>query len=252
MNFRGFYIVIFLLSSLLCLSQNNIQNTESDFVNELQVANEFYRSAMYDSSLVLFKKLNDEAVSSLDINEFIDFKIKLINSYLKERNYPQAASELIKTLSFVEEKNYQDHFHRSVLCYLNGEVLYRQGQYDKCREVLSVCLSNIHQSSNDYDSLKVLMLKNLGNADLRSGNSAGALQKYMEAREIEKCRKEQPGPLLGSIFLNLAIAYNNIKEFDSADVYFLKSIEIKSKYSSDKASVAASYVNYSNFLMNFG
>ena len=246
------HIFIYLLAPLLCISQNQITETKKDYENLLIDANEFYNKAAFDSSIILYEKLNDIAESSLNPELFFEIRIKIIDSYLKLGNFTQANSELIKTQQQIKNKNYSNSFHLSLLCYLDGAIQYKLGKYEPSRIILNKCLNTIKQRTYEFDSLKVLILKSLGNINFKSGKASEALNYYTAAKELEINRRDKPGPLLGSIFLNLALAFDRLKEFDSADVYFMKSIEVKTKYSTNKALLAASYDNYGNYLIQSG
>jgi tetratricopeptide (TPR) repeat protein len=252
MKFSFSSLFICLFTPLICLSQNQVKEIEPNLDNLLLKANLFYNNADYDSSIAIYKTINNGVGLQLKSEEYFELKIKMIDSYLKNGDFPNAISELTKTLRHINERDYSDSLHFLMLNYLDGEIKYKTGKYDQSRRVLNKCMANINQSGLQYDSLKVLILKSLGNIELKSGNINNALNIYKNAKNIEIKRRNSPGPLLGSVYLNLALAYDQIKEIDSADAYFLRSIEVKSRYAKDKSLLASSYNNYSNYLINFG
>ncbi|HRX96073.1 MAG TPA: CHAT domain-containing protein [Bacteroidales bacterium] len=108
-------------------------------------------------------------------------------------------------------------------------------------------------NSLDLDSLKVFILKNLGNNSLAGGDIEGAEAYYNEALKIERAKNTPSVALLAGLIQNMGIIFASTGQLDSAKLYFARSLELKETISqSDIGSLANGYANFSNFLRSLG
>lgn len=252
MKLNNISIIICLFLPLISIAQIQNKNSKTSFEIKLSKANALFNEADYDSSIILFEQVIDFQDTTLDAEKYYSYKVILINLYLKNGDFKKADFELTKTRKLIKPKDYSNSLLILLLSYLDGEIKYKTGHFDLSRKIFTQCLEHISLRTNTMDSLKVLINKGLGNVELKSGKPYDALGFYRTAKEMEIKRGDKPSALLGSIYLNLAMAFDQIKAIDSAETYFLKSIDIKSKYSNNNALLAATYSNYSNFLIQSG
>ncbi|MCF8368036.1 MAG: CHAT domain-containing protein [Bacteroidales bacterium] len=231
--------IIYLFTLILCFI--NIQG----FIAVAQ-----FQKLLSSNAAIITLEYADSSI--IDNEAYYNSKISIINSYIKLGEFSKARSELDPIISEANNIKNSNGKVWLIFTYLEGEIDYNMGKYLNAKTSWEQCLENIKTPNQIYDSIMVLSLKGLGNIELKAGNSTAALENYSRAKAVELKRNKGTGPLLGSLYLNMALAFEQLTVFDSADVYFLKSIQIKKKYAEDQNLLASSYANYSNYLIQFG
>lgn len=145
----------------------------------------------------------------------------------------------------------KNSYHLGEISFIQGWIHYKSLQLDSARfynqQALKIC------NSIGFDSLKVLVLKNLGNLNLASGHLYEADHFYNEALQIENLKSKPSIPLIAGLIQNRGIIFASTGAIDSARIYFARSLELKETISTiDAYSLANGYTNFSNFLRSSG
>ena len=80
------------------------------------------------------------------------------------------------------------------------------------------------------------------------GKSGEAIQFYHRASDIFKMRLERSHPLVAGLFNNLALALQDLKEYEEAEDCFRQAIEITESLKGSELETAVSYVNLAMLL----
>ncbi|MCB2220187.1 MAG: CHAT domain-containing protein [Bacteroidetes bacterium] len=135
--------------------------------------------------------------------------------------------------------------------YIKGWVCYKGKQIDSARFYNQLALARCDEAG--FDSLKVLVLKNLGNISLMEPNFSEASNFYDQALSLEKKKREPSLLSIAVLYQNKAIIFASTGNLDSAKLYFANSLDLKERIlSPNDISLANGYINFSNFLRSTG
>ena len=244
--------ILLILTGSNCLSQNSTKVGDVHVKEYSKNANSCYLHAAYDSTIFYFEKISDTEYLTMEAATYFECKTRLIDSYIKNGLFEKARIELNKANKLILGQKNPDTHNALLLTYLYGEYYSRIGASDQAQKYYSRGLENLQSSALKNDSLHVLFLKGLGNIDLMKRQPSLALGLYQRARALEMSRVKFPNLMLGSLNLNIALAYSQLEEIDSAGYYFSSSIDAFSKIPHNKSPLARAYLNYSIYFLNFG
>jgi CHAT domain-containing protein/Tfp pilus assembly protein PilF len=236
------FIIRFTLNILTCLIiipgfGQNVEEYKLDIVRNL-----IYELKI-DSALKMLDDVKTELPLDYNHLKSIAYQSKGLVDSVKKYNS--------KTWSLAIDTITRESEFYSELCYLKGWISYKNKLIDSAtyyiEQSLDIC------DAIGFDSLKVLVLKNLGNINLAISNYKKADDYYNYALDIER-KKEKPSTLsIAGLIQNRAIIFASTGNLDSAKQYFANSLELKEKIlSSSDVSLLNGYINFSNFLRSIG
>ncbi len=80
------------------------------------------------------------------------------------------------------------------------------------------------------------------------GKSAEAMEFYERTQKIYKEKLPENSPLEAGLYNNMALALQDLKDFDKSEKYFRRAIEITQKISGGELETAVSFVNLAHLL----
>ncbi len=237
-------------STSYCLN-DNAEHIESSTDLILRKADSLMKVSSYDSAIFLYRKtclLNERTENwdaifncNLQIAQCFQIKGNFDSTFFYLNNSKKVLGKVVTPKSNMVCTYY----------YLMGSTFIKIAKIDSAVYYLK---KSIDLFSNEVtDSLQVLVIRTLGNANYSQGKYNDALLLYKEALNKELKRKGSSEIILAAIFQNIGIIYSTFGEYDSAQMYLNKSIDIKEQFlDNNDPQLALGYLNYGRFLYIIG
>jgi CHAT domain-containing protein len=245
---RIYWFHFFLILHFCCSAQTH--SIQPPYDVDIEKGKQQQHQTNYDSAIYYINKSHTFNTKDPDIN-YLNASIILIDSYIFKGEFNRADS-LLKVAYQIHSKLRSEAGTTSLfLDYFNALIQYQTGQYQLAKKNLLICLDTIDKSTPN-DSLKVLVLKNIGNCEFLLCDYSAAQRYYRIAGNLEKKRTDHQTETLSNLLLNIALTYEYMNQYDSSTHYYALSLEIKKSIGSDEGSIANLYSNYCSNLISLG
>ena len=131
--------------------------------------------------------------------------------------------------------------------FVHNELIgfYRKtGNEARCEEEIAAAFSLTEDERIGKDNIGTATLcVNAATAKKAFGHSVEALPYFKRAQEIYERELKPDDSRLGGLYNNMALSFADLAEWDDADTYFLKAIDVMSKVEHGELEQAISYLN---------
>ncbi len=247
-------IIFVLFTGLPVFGQSNkdfTQEIPSSLESSLHQFKYYISQNLPDSAAYFINRIDLNSIPQEKINEIVFALFTLSEKYHISGNPDMTNHYCSNADSLIKVHNLKIPELECEINYLKGWYCYKRSNIDCAREEFNKALDECDDVSSD--SLKVLVLKYLGNIDLILGNLSEASKKYQKSLELELSRPNPLEKIISGLYQNMGIIHARYSEYDSARFYFLRAINMKeSIFSADDPSLAIGYLNFSLFLLEIG
>ena len=220
------------------------QSISNSIESTISLGDGFLRIADFDSAIHYFKKAGIISISAKDTATLILSNLKLAECYMDMKEFDSCINYLNKLQFLMQYAELNDTLNKLNYYHVNARYYSRIGNSDSSDYFVKKALSVLNKT-NQYDSVKVLILKLKGNNYLRSNQFDQALQYYENALLIEKNRTPDTTIGLSTLFGNMGIVYSLQGMHFKAEKMFIESLQIKEKLLDSLDPVLArAYVNF--------
>ena len=210
------------------------------------VANRDYDSLLRNAPIFLKrydKQLGKASFSRLQMYDYIAFASQELGEYQEALNY---YDKIIKA-----EDNPSGHFTLQAQCG-KGVVYGALGEFTKgeklCEDALNVAENKYNgSSSTDFDLISTIM-SNTGVVYIYAKDFKKSLEYSLKAtnileKDFNNERKTSTAMQLASIYVNVAVAYTELKEYNNALSYLQRSLDLTNKYAPKSNLIMYIYAN---------
>ncbi len=248
-------LVVFV--SFFCLpvfSQTEIDlipNTSISLESALQNSDKYLKRNNPDSAAFFMNLIDLEKIPQEKLNRVVADLVTLSLAYHIYGNPDLTYHYCFIADSLIKRNKLNIPLVRCEIYYLTGWYCYKISNIECARNEFRKALKECDALSSD--SLKVLVLKYLGNIDLILGNLDEASKNYQKALSLELARPNPSEIIISGLYQNMGIIHVRFSEYDSAGYYFRQAINMKeSLLKKDDPNLAKGYLNYSLFLLEIG
>jgi len=180
-------------------------------------------------------------------------KLKLTECFNIKGEFQLALDNANRAVQIAELHLSQDELIFSDIYYLLGKTEYELRNFNESISLLKQGLQYIDHSITEYDSIKVLIFKTLGNNYFRLGKLNIALKSYNDALNIEVDRNGDSTSSVAALYANIGIVYSAKGYYFEAEKYLRNSLKIKEQLLAPMdPKLAKGYVNLGRLLVIIG
>nr|MBC8489084.1 tetratricopeptide repeat protein [Bacteroidota bacterium] len=253
-NFCAF-ITFLILSNNYALGNNfSIEKDLSDAEKYYMTAQKYFSNTEeYDSAVVNYTHAASLFLKLEDWKGLIMCNLKLTECFNIKGEFQLALDNANRAMQIADLHLSQDELLFSDIYYLLGKTEYELGNYNESISRLKKGLQYIDHSKTEYDSIKVLVFKTLGNNYLRLGKLNIALKSYNDALYIEFDRNGDSTLSVAVLYANIGIVYSAKGYYFEAEKYIRNSIRITEQLLPvTDPELARGYVNLGRLLVIIG
>ncbi len=206
--------------------------------------NYYHVKHIFDSSLIMYQKslqYTDTSLTALTART----RASLGRVYTYLNQFDSAFyyyHESVNTFNAQDTSLKNQLLIAKILNYI-GSAYLNQGQYDSSVTYYYQALRIYEDNNKKYSSAKMLM--NIGNIYLYHKEYNKALAEYQNALNILNETNSTVERTYAMIYSNMGLCYKALKQFDTAQVYYEKALDIRKK-TGPKKNLAGLYDNIGN------
>lgn len=224
-KFYVFFISSFIV--LLLLPEFSHCQTFPDTESLENKASLFINRVEYDSAEIYYFNLVEYFHGAGNIKQEIINLINLADARILLKNIQGAKLCLIDATEALE-KNFKDDFLlRADLYQVKGSYHALAGQNDSAKQYLFRSIDIRSSTSGQQDTLLHYAYNKLGNLYRTDPNIDSAFYFYKMALDVSLLKKDRINFLSASSYQNVAIAAHILGDFNLAEIYYTKSLELK-------------------------
>ena len=256
-----FFINFCAFITFLILSINFTQGNNFSVKEDLSDAEKYYMTAQkyfsnteeYDSAIVNYTHAASLFLKFEDWKGVITCNLKLTECFNIKGEFQLALDNANRAMQIAELHLSQDELIFSDIYYLLSKIEYELGNYNESISHLKKGLQYIDHGKTEYDSIKVLIFKTLGNNYFMLGKNNSALKSYNDALNIEVDRNGDSTSSVAALYANIGIIYSAKGYYFEAEKYIRNSLRIKEQFLSvTDPKLARGYVNLGRLLAIIG
>ena len=240
---RRFFLVFAIMQFFLpkiAVSQLSVDKDEKEI---LKLAEDFMLQSKYDSAIVYFTILAEEASQIENWQAQIQYSLRLIEAYRTMDMFRETDS----CLSILESNsNYNlDQFpiEKAEFLHQKGTSMGDQGYYSKAIDYLKQVLQIRMKINGSQDTLMAKTYNNMGTYYFYMGDLKKASNYYENALSLAMKTQSQKSNI-ASFMQNIGIIYARMGDFETALKYFNDNLKINSEVlSPDDPDIAQIYLN---------
>ncbi|MEE1963252.1 tetratricopeptide repeat protein [Allomuricauda taeanensis] len=157
--------------------------------------------------------------------------------YRRIGDYPKSQSYYLKRIKLIDSLQLDQDTSSP---YLNIGVLYgSMGQYDKAVESLNKSLVVFKGNESDRASLENVVLANLAGIDFEKKDYKAAVEKFLKVIDYDK--KQNDNIELCAHYSNIASCYVELEQWQMANDYYLRALELAEQLSIKQEIAIAQY-----------
>ncbi|WP_107791056.1 CHAT domain-containing protein [Campylobacter concisus] len=185
------------------------------------------------------KQLGKASFSRLHMYEYLGFAYSELGEYQEALNYYNKIIEA--------EDDPNGFWSLQAKCYI-GSVYARLGDFDRGRKLCEDALSIAEDKykGNDLGIIEV-MLSSIGGIYMHAKNFQKSLEYSLKAANLQEKNfdtKKTSGIMrLAAIYVNAAVAYTELKEYNNALSYLQRSLDLTNKYAPKSNLLMYIYIN---------
>lgn len=253
--FRSMLIMVLCLILLVCplvllpLSSQPVPDSQVDNIIDVDLimknASAKLSGAKYDSAIYYYQIACNYMLARGEMNDYFSNQIKIANIYRIKGDYQNTLDIINKLENDAVFRSMDDSILMADLLHVKGTAYSNQGQNRMAMPILSRSIDYRIKINGENDTLLTNTYNNLGNCNLFLGNISMAKMYYEKAIDLALEYMINPvNPDLGQYYQNLGIVFANMGDFDQAEQYFSKNLNINRKLlSEDDPKLATIYVN---------
>lgn len=243
--------VVILASSMSC-SRKHSQGEVVVSGTNCQLGDKYLQQAMFDSSLVYFRKAIDEGLGNADWDVWYRGIAGTIDSYRAKGNFEEALKLAEEAQSLASSRIDTTGSIYAGLLHKKALLITDKQNYQQSIALLEKSISLRNKDVEKADTAIALSYNALGINYLYLGSYDKALENYSAALDLYKGRQVKTADL-AMINQNIGIVYAITGDYDNANKYFHESLTINQQLiSQDDPKLAVIYVNYGRYYSLIG
>lgn len=222
-------------------------HTQSDQSINSVIAEQYITAAKYDSAIILFNSISQEAENNENWEVFIHSYLRLANIYkiLGQYNKVDSCILILESHSEFKISDYKDP--NAERLHQKGTALGDRGEYKQAIALLEEVIEIRTALNGPQDTLMSKSFNNMGTYYYYLGDLKKANQYYEWALELAMLSESQKGDI--AMYLqNIGIIYARLGDFEKTLEYFKRNLEINSEtLNEDDPAIAQIYLNLGQF-----
>lgn len=192
------------------------------------------------------KQLGKASFSRLHMYEYLGFAYSELGEYQEALNYYNKIIEA--------EDDPNGFWTLSAKCYI-GSVYARLGEFDRgkklCEDVLNIAENKYNSSDSTDTDTAITIMSNTGVVYIYAKDFKKSLTYSLKAaklaeKKFNNTKNTGRAMQLASIYVNAAVAYTELKEYNNALSYLQRSLDLTNKYAPKSNLIMYIYANLAN------